>query len=89
MFETRLIPDGNDFRVTGRKFYSTGALFADIIPVAATGEDGKIYLVFADPQAPGLTITDDWSGFAAKLDAIAAMADAYGIVPAMQRGPTG
>ncbi len=63
VFETRLIPDGNDFRVTGRKFYSTGALFADIIPVAATGEDGKIYLVFADPQAPGLTITDDWSGF--------------------------
>ncbi len=62
-FDTRLIPDGDGYRVTGRKFYSTGALFADIIPIAATGEDGKVYLVFADPASPGLTITDDWSGF--------------------------
>ena len=62
-FDTRLIPDGEDFRVIGRKFYATGALFADIIPIAATGEDGNVYLVFADPASPGLTITDDWSGF--------------------------
>ncbi len=62
-FDTRLIPDGSGYRVTGAKFYSTGALFADIIPIAATGDDGKVYLVFADPASPGLTITDDWSGF--------------------------
>ena len=62
-FDTRLVPDRDGFRVTGRKFYATGALFADIIPIAATGEDGKVYLVFADPASPGLTITDDWSGF--------------------------
>lgn len=63
VFETRLIPDGDGYRVTGEKFYSTGALFADIIPVAATGEDGKVYLAFVDPAAAGLTITDNWSGF--------------------------
>ncbi len=62
-FDTRLVADGDGYRVTGRKFYATGALFADIIPVAATGEDDKVYLVFADPASPGLTITDDWSGF--------------------------
>ena len=62
-FDTRLIPDGDGFRVTGRKFYATGALFADIIPIAATGEDGKVYLVFADPASPGLSVVDDWSGF--------------------------
>ena len=63
VFDTRLEADGDGFRVTGRKFYATGALFADIVPVAATGADGKVYLVFVDPGAPGLTITDDWSGF--------------------------
>ena len=62
-FDTRLVPDGDGYRVSGAKFYSTGALFADVIPIAATGEDGKVYLVFADPASPGLTITDDWSGF--------------------------
>ncbi len=62
-FDTRLRPDGDGFSVTGRKFYATGALFADIIPVAATGDDEKVYLVFVDPHASGLTITDDWSGF--------------------------
>ena len=62
-FDTRLVADGDGYRVTGRKFYATGALFADIVPVAATGADGKVYLVFVDPRAPGLTITDDWSGF--------------------------
>ncbi len=62
-FDTRLTSDGEGFRVTGRKFYATGALFADIIPIAATGEDGKVYLAFADPASPGLTVIDDWSGF--------------------------
>ena len=62
-FDTRLVAEGDGYRVTGRKFYATGALFADIIPVAATGDDDKVYLVFADPASPGLTITDDWSGF--------------------------
>jgi alkylation response protein AidB-like acyl-CoA dehydrogenase len=34
-FRTRITPDGNAFRVNGKKFYSTGALFAHIIPTAA------------------------------------------------------
>jgi alkylation response protein AidB-like acyl-CoA dehydrogenase len=52
VFDTKLIPEGANFRVTGEKFYATGALFADIVPVAATGEDGRVYLVFVDPDAP-------------------------------------
>ena len=73
VFETRLIPDGEGFRVTGQKFYATGALFADIIPVAATGEDGRVYLAFLDPAAPGLTITDNWSGFGQRTTASGAV----------------
>ncbi len=87
-FDTRLVPDGNGYRVTGAKFYSTGALFADVIPVAATGEDGKVYLVFADPASPGLTITDDWSGFGQRTTASGSVTlenvwiDARDVVPA-------
>jgi SfnB family sulfur acquisition oxidoreductase len=62
-FDTRLTRTETGYRVTGEKFYATGALFADIIPIAATAEDGKVYLAFANPEAPGLEITDDWSGF--------------------------
>ena len=46
-----------------QKFYSTGALFADWIPIAATAEDGKPYLAVVEQGAPGLEIIDDWSGF--------------------------
>ena len=74
VFETRLLPDGEGFRVEGRKFYATGALFADIVPIAATGEDGNIYLVFADRHAPGLTVTDDWSGFGQRTTASGSVA---------------
>ncbi len=87
-FDTKLVRDGDGFRVTGDKFYATGALFADIIPIAATGEDGKIYLVFADPTAPGLTITDDWSGFGQRTTASGSVSlrdvfiDARDVVPA-------
>ena len=80
--------DGDAFRVTGEKFYSTGALFADIIPIAATGEDGKVYLAFADPQAPGLKITDNWSGFGQRTTASGSVSldnvliEARNVVPA-------
>ncbi|MCB8877011.1 SfnB family sulfur acquisition oxidoreductase [Acidisoma silvae] len=73
VFDTKLVRDGDNYRVTGQKFYSTGALFADIIPIAATAEDGNAYLVFADPQSPGLTIIDNWSGFGQRTTASGAV----------------
>jgi SfnB family sulfur acquisition oxidoreductase len=72
-FDTRLERDGGNYRVTGEKFYATGALFADIIPIAATGEDGNVYLVFARPDAEGLTVTDNWSGFGQRTTASGAV----------------
>ncbi|MCB8882212.1 SfnB family sulfur acquisition oxidoreductase [Acidisoma cellulosilytica] len=73
IFDTKLVRDGEIYRVTGQKFYATGALFADIIPIAATAEDGNAYLVFADPKAPGLTVTDNWSGFGQRTTASGAV----------------
>ncbi len=62
-FETRLTRDGENYRVNGRKFYSTGALFAHLVPIVALDEEGRIVVAVADRDAPGLTVIDDWSAF--------------------------
>lgn len=60
---TRLIADGENFRIDGRKFYATGALYAQRIPTLAVDEQGVGHLAFVPRHAPGLEIIDDWSGF--------------------------
>ncbi|MFI0469940.1 SfnB family sulfur acquisition oxidoreductase [Saccharopolyspora sp. 5N102] len=62
-FETNLIkqPTG-DFRISGTKNYTTGALFAHWIPVFAVDEDGWINAAFVPAGADGLTVVDDWDG---------------------------
>lgn len=62
-FETRLVPDGDDYVVNGTKFYSTGALLAHIVPIVAVDAQGLPHLAFADRDAPGLTVINDWSSF--------------------------
>jgi SfnB family sulfur acquisition oxidoreductase len=62
-FQTRITPDGDAFRVNGKKFYSTGALFAHFIPTAALNEEKKGLLVLIPRDSPGLTVVDDWDGF--------------------------
>ncbi|XPP26278.1 MAG: SfnB family sulfur acquisition oxidoreductase [Leucobacter sp.] len=60
---TRLRYDGDEVVVNGQKFYSTGSIYADWIPVLAVDEEEHEVLVFAERDAPGLTIGDDWSSF--------------------------
>jgi SfnB family sulfur acquisition oxidoreductase len=61
---TRIVRDGTEgFRITGRKAYSTGALFADWVPVSARDADNKPWLAIVPRDAAGLTVIDDWSGF--------------------------
>jgi SfnB family sulfur acquisition oxidoreductase len=62
-YRTTLTPDGDGFRIHGTKFYSTGALFAQWIPIVAKAADDTLYVAFADAQTPGLLVVDDWSGF--------------------------
>ena len=61
--KTRLTADGDQFLLNGRKFYSTGALFAHWVAVKAINDEGKQVLVFVARGTPGLQIIDDWSGF--------------------------
>ena len=69
---TRLNRDGDGWRIQGRKFYCTGALYAHWIPTLVVREDdGRdvTYLVFVPRQAEGVTITDDWDGFGQRVTA--------------------
>lgn len=62
-FETRVAFDGDEAVVNGEKFYTTGALLSHIIPVVALDNEEKGYLVFVDREAPGITVTNNWSSF--------------------------
>ncbi|AOY90728.1 acyl-CoA dehydrogenase [Cupriavidus sp. USMAA2-4] len=54
------------WRLNGEKFYSTGALYADYLAVAAD-RDGERVTVVVPAEAPGLTQRDDWDGFGQRL----------------------
>lgn len=60
---TRLSRDGAGWRINGRKFYSTGALYAQRIPTSVIDDDGIQQLAFVPGDAVGLNVIDDWSGF--------------------------
>jgi len=52
----------------GKKFYSTGSLFADWISVLATGpEADQVSLVLIEADATGVTLVDDWDGIGQRL----------------------
>ncbi|OWP51137.1 SfnB family sulfur acquisition oxidoreductase [Pseudomonas nitroreducens] len=61
--KARLVRDGEHFRVSGEKFYSTGALFAHWVAVKAVDEEGRAVMGFVERGVEGLRIVDDWSGF--------------------------
>ncbi|WP_163801996.1 SfnB family sulfur acquisition oxidoreductase [Mycolicibacterium sediminis] len=67
---TTLARDGTDFVLSGRKFYSTGALFADWLIVRASLVEGAgepdsstpKSLAFIPIEAAGVEVVDDWDG---------------------------
>src|SRR6478672_11361311 len=65
---TTLTPSGAGWLLNGTKGYSTGALFADWIPVLAhldTESDpgqGPLHVAWVERTAPGVTVVDDWDG---------------------------
>ena len=63
-YRTMLRPTGQGtWRLDGEKGYSTGALFADWIPVLAHLDvDGPLHVAWVERRAPGVTVVDDWNG---------------------------
>jgi alkylation response protein AidB-like acyl-CoA dehydrogenase len=69
--QTKLTRDGKGWRLDGDKFYSTGTLYADWIPVSAQRADdpskeGRV-LVLVPAHAEGVERIDDWRGFGQRL----------------------
>jgi SfnB family sulfur acquisition oxidoreductase len=62
-YKTTLLPDGDRLVLQGRKFYSTGALFAHWVAAVAKDAEGKLIFAFVRPDTPGVTLVDDWSSF--------------------------
>ena len=62
-FETRFTDAGDHVVVQGRKFYSSGALLAHLVPIVALDDEGRAWYAIADRDAPGLSVVDDWSSF--------------------------
>jgi SfnB family sulfur acquisition oxidoreductase len=62
-YHTCLRQDGGKLVLNGRKFYSTGALFAHWVAVVAKQDDGRLVFAFVKPETSGVTLIDDWSGF--------------------------
>ncbi|KQP49845.1 acyl-CoA dehydrogenase family protein [Pseudorhodoferax sp. Leaf274] len=69
-FATTLTRDAQgQLRLSGRKFYTTGSLFADWINTAADDEHGQPTLLLVPRKAPGVQVDDDWDGFGQALTA--------------------
>ena len=60
---TRIVRDGDGGRISGQKFYSTGALFAHWVALKAVDDEQRLVMAFVRRGTPGLRIVDDWSGF--------------------------
>ncbi|MBI6851701.1 SfnB family sulfur acquisition oxidoreductase [Pseudomonas cichorii] len=60
---TRLEREGDGYRINGRKFYATGALYAQRIPTSVIDDEGVQHLAFVPHDSAGLKVIDDWSGF--------------------------
>lgn len=62
-FDTRLTPEGDGFRLDGRKFYSTGSLYADHLRIGVNDADGGQVTVVFPADREGVELLDDWDGF--------------------------
>lgn len=65
----RLVRDGAHFRVTGTKYYSTGALYADWISSIALNEDGKETSFIVPRERAGMELVDDFDTSGQRLTA--------------------
>ncbi len=66
---SRLYLDGEQWRIDGTKFYTTGCLYSDWIDVTVSDYDGKRMFVTVRRTDPGVEVIDDWNGFGQTLTA--------------------
>jgi alkylation response protein AidB-like acyl-CoA dehydrogenase len=68
-FSTRLIRQGDHWLLNGKKYYTTGSLFADWVNLSAADDNGEVISAQVPTKGPGVTILNDWNGFGQALTA--------------------
>jgi len=66
---TRITRRGDHFVVTGSKYYSTGALYADWVSASAVDDGGDIVSFIVPRDRAGLELLDDFDGVGQRLTA--------------------
>ncbi|BCJ47670.1 acyl-CoA dehydrogenase [Actinoplanes ianthinogenes] len=61
-YDTTLVADGSAYRLNGRKFYSTGALYSDYLRLAVSDGSGERVSVLIPADRAGVLHDDDWDG---------------------------
>ena len=61
-YETVVERVDGGYKLTGKKFYTTGAILAHWVTISAFDEQKRRIVFFAERNSPGLTVVDDWSG---------------------------
>lgn len=60
--QTKLVRENEILRLTGRKYYSTGSLFADWLDVLSEDEEGRLVAALVRRDQDGVELIDDWFG---------------------------
>lgn len=66
---TRLLREGDHYRLTGRKHYATGTAFADFASFSAEDDEGNMVFAMIPTDREGVEILDDWDGMGQRLTA--------------------
>ncbi|MBD2214948.1 acyl-CoA dehydrogenase family protein [Nostoc linckia FACHB-104] len=64
---TKLTPDGDGYRLNGKKYYSTGSIYADLIFVRVLAPDNTTAFILIPTKREGIELVDDWDGFGQRL----------------------
>ncbi|BDB28509.1 acyl-CoA dehydrogenase family protein [Cupriavidus sp. P-10] len=66
---TALRRDGAHYRVSGKKYYSTGTAFADYARINVQDPDGEPVFIIIPTDRPGFSVIDDWDGMGQRMTA--------------------
>lgn len=59
---TTLLPRGDGYVLSGRKYYSTGSIFSDWVSVLAKAGPEEFRLALVESDAAGVRLEEDWNG---------------------------
>ncbi len=69
MLRTTLLKQGDKYVLNGRKWYATGAIYADYTSFSALDENGHMTGALVPANREGVRIFDDWDGMGQRLTA--------------------